>query len=392
MPSFGADMEDGVLSQWKVKPGDSVNKGDIVAVIETQKGAIDMEVFQTGVIRALLVEPGTRVPVGVAIADIGEDALQPPAINTASEAIFSPHSAPPSAIPTHRIKASPLARRLASRNAIPLSTLRGSGPKGAIIAADLTNESHANAEAVINAAEHNPSLPDNNMFDTSRSDEKAGMRRAIAAAMTRSKQEIPHYYLSTSIELTAASQWVTDYNRDKQPEQQLLLTALLHKAVALALTRSPELNGYFIEGKHQSTTDINLGMTLSLRDGGLIIPALHHVDRTGLPELMDKMRDLTLRTRHGGLRSSEMSGATITVTAMGDRGVEALYGVIYPPQIAIIGLGKPTLSPWVVDGEVQPCMIINVSLAADHRVSDGLQGAKFLRALNKLLQQPQRLL
>lgn len=392
MPSFGADMEDGVLSQWKVQPGDSVNKGDIVAVIETQKGAIDMEVFQAGVIRALLVEPGTRVPVGVAIADIGEDALQIPTVNTAPEAISSPQSPPQSAAPTHRIKASPLARRLAARSAMPLSTLRGSGPEGAIIAADITTVDKANADQLINVSEHaRTTLPTNTPFGTSRIGEQTGMRRAIAAAMARSKQEIPHYYLATTIELKAASQWTEDYNRDKQPEQQLLLTALLHKAVALALISSPELNGYFIDGQHQLTTDINLGMTLSIRAGGLIIPALHHVDRTSLPELMDKMRDLTLRARRGGLRSSEMSDATITVTAMGDRGVETLYGVIFPPQVAIIGLGKPTLCPWVVDGEVQPCLLINVSLAADHRVSDGRQGAKFLRALNKLLQQPQRL-
>ncbi|MEH6576104.1 MAG: dihydrolipoamide acetyltransferase family protein [Amphritea sp.] len=389
MPSFGADMENGVLSEWLVQPGDSVNKGDIVAVIETQKGAIDMEVFQSGVIRTLLVEPGTRIPVGAAIADIDEGALQTPVI-LAAPPTASGKESPSQSAP--RIKASPLARRLAERSAIPLSTLRGSGPQGAIIAADINTANTTNADIPIDVPATRPeTLPVNVPLSTSQTGELSGMRQAIAAAMARSKREIPHYYLGTTIELQEASQWMEDYNRGKKPDQQLLLTALLHKAVALALASSPELNGYFIDGQLQLTTNIHLGMTISIRGGGLISPALHHADRDSLPELMNKMRDLTLRARRGGLRSSEMSDATITVTGMGDRGVETLYGVIYPPQVAIIGLGKPALRPWVVDGEVQPRLLINVSLAADHRVSDGRQGAKFLRTLNKLLQQPKLL-
>ncbi len=357
MPSFGADMESGLLSEWWVRPGERVEKGDVVALIETQKGAIEMEVFQPGVIRRLLVAAGDRVPVGQPIAEIAE-------IDEGAAA---------------RIKASPLARRRAEHAGIDLAGLSGSGPDGAIVAADI---------AVVPGAREAPAAE---AATTAAAAEPGAIRQAIAGAMARSKREIPHYYLASTVDLQAASDWLHDYNRDRVPEQQLLLTALLHKAVALALRDSPALNGFFEAGEFRPAPEIHLGTAIALRSGGLITPALLHADRLSLAALMAALRDLTLRVRRGGLRSAEMTAATATLTGLGERGVETVYGVIYPPQVAIIGLGTPQLRPWVVAGRVLPRLLLNVTLAADHRVSDGRQGAKFLRTLDQLLQQPEAL-
>ena len=361
MPSFGADMESGVVSEWRIKPGDRIQKGDIIAVIETNKGAIDMEAFQTGTVHELLVEPGSRVPVGTPIATLSDDKAEAPSTDS---------------VISTRPKASPLARKQAQVRGIDLRGLSGSGPDGAILAADLPTPI--------------PHRPEVNTPEPG--DEKEMMRRAIAAAMARSKREIPHYYLATTIDLQTALEWMTQYNHDKPADEQLLMTALLHKAIALALVDSPELNGFYQNGQFQPADEIHLGMAISIRTWGLITPALHRVDKAPLPELMQRMRDLTLRARRGGLRSSEMTDATITVSSMGERGVETLFGVIYPPQVALIGIGCPQTRPWVVNGAVCPRLLVNVSLAADHRVSDGHQGAKFLRRVTKLLQHPERLL
>ncbi|GGK81940.1 dihydrolipoamide acetyltransferase family protein [Amphritea balenae] len=379
MPSFGADMDSGLLQEWLVKQGDPVSKGDIVAVIETHKGAIDMEVFQSGTVRALLVEPGTRVKVGMPIADIDDGASAPASGASASEPAPQ-HTSDKTAVSTpalqrsqDRVKASPLARRLAENAAIPLQDLQGSGPDGAIIAVDVN--------AAIAGSDPGAAVP--------KPPDRSAMRQAIDAAMTRSNREIPHYYLATTIDLQAASQWLAAFNLEQEPDQQLLITVLLHKAVAVALRDNPEFNGFYIENHFQPSPDIHLATAISLRGGGLITPAIRYADQLTLPEMMDKMRDLTLRVRRGGLRSSEMSDAGITVSGMGERGVETVFGVIYPPQVAIIGLGKPELRPWVIDNTVQARLLVNISLAADHRVSDGRQGAKLLRSINKLLQQPE---
>lgn len=368
MPSFGADMESGVVSEWRIKPGDQIQKGDIIAVIETNKGAIDMEAFQAGIIHKLLVEPGVQVPVGAPIAILHSAESKETTTATAPIA--------PLASETVRIKASPLARKQAQERGIDLRGLSGSGPQGAILLADLPRPT---PQPVVEKAPE-------------AGDEKELMRRAIAAAMARSKREIPHYYLATTVDLQTALAWMTRYNHDKAADEQLLMTALLHKAIALALVDNPELNGFYQNGQFKPADEIHLGMAISIRNWGLITPALHQVDKAPLAELMQRMRDLTLRARRGGLRSSEMTDATITVSSMGDRGVDTLFGVIYPPQVALIGIGCPQTLPWVVNGEICPRLLVNISLAADHRVSDGHQGAKFLRRVNKLLQHPESLL
>jgi pyruvate dehydrogenase E2 component (dihydrolipoamide acetyltransferase) len=217
------------------------------------------------------------------------------------------------------------------------------------------------------------------------------MRTAIAAAMARSKREIPHYYLEHQMDVGKCEAWLAHTNAERPPDKRLLMGALALKAVALSCCRFPAFNGFYREGKFEPSNDIHPGVAIAIRGGGLAAPAIHDADKLGLDDLMWRLRDLVQRMRAGRVRSSEIADATITVSSLGERGVDALYGVIYPPQVAIVGFGKVSSRPWVVDGAVEPRPVVTVTLAADHRASDGHAGALFLSEIGKLLQEPEKL-
>lgn len=380
MPSLGADMEAGVLVEWLKQPGDAVARGDIVAVVETQKGAIEVETFEAGVIERLLVTPGTSVPVGTPLAQLtgaGESAMprspEPQPSAPPPPPLRTPTPFPPLPVTTATAHqpASPAARRLAAERGIALTAVTGSGPGGAVLLADIERA----------AAKPSPS-PQPRGLDV------AQMRRAIAAAMARSNQDIPHYYLSTTVALARANAWLVDRNAGRPPERRLLLAALQLKAVALALRRLPEFNGFCLDGAFRPAEGIHIGTAVAIRGGGLVAPAIHDADRLSVDEMMTSLRDVVARAKSGRLRSSELADPTITVTSLGDRGVEGVFGVIYPPQVAIVGFGRPVERPWVVDGQVAPCTVMTATLAADHRVSDGHRGALLLSEIDRLLQEP----
>jgi pyruvate dehydrogenase E2 component (dihydrolipoamide acetyltransferase) len=380
MPSLGADMEAGTLVEWLKRPGDRVKRGDVVAVVETQKGAIEVDIFEDGVIERLLVEPGTTVPVGTPLALIVGRApaaettrLPPPPEPVAPPLIISPRVLPRPE--PGRVRASPAARRMAVERGIALSRLSGSGPGGAVLYADIERAAAATAAPP----------PAAKRLDF------AEMRRAIAAAMGRSKREIPHYYLSTTVDLTGALGWLEAANARRPPAQRLLLAVLLIKAVARALVERPEFNGFFTAEGFRLGPGIHIGTAIAIRGGGLVAPAIHDADKLSLDELMAQLRDLVARARSGALRSSELSDPTITVTNLGERGVETVFGVIYPPQVALVGFGMPVERPWVVSGEIAARRVLTATLAADHRVSDGHSGALFLADIDRRLQTPEKL-
>ena len=222
-------------------------------------------------------------------------------------------------------------------------------------------------------------------------DYQSGMRQAIAAAMSRSNREIPHYYLETAIDMSAALRWLEGENLKRSIKDRILPAVLLLKAVAQALAEVPELNGFWIDNRHQVRESVNIGFAISLRQGGLIAPAIHNVDLLSLDELMAATRDLISRTRSGHLRSSEMTDATITVTNLGDLGVNTVYGVIYPPQVALVGFGRISERPWAENGLLGVRRVVTATLSADHRATDGHRGSLFLEALNRHLQNPEQL-
>lgn len=386
MPKLGADMKTGTLVVWHKNPGDHFKRGDVMAEVDTDKGVIDVEVFFDGVVEQHLVQPGEQAPVGTALAKVRQEGTpsmpSPPAEAPApppqSATVSGPVPHPPPVAPeVGRSRMSPSARALARKLGVDAMHVEGTGPAGAITREDVERAAAAAKPVVTTPA---PAA-----------DRLARMRQSIAAAMSRSKREIPHYYLSTTIDLHNALTWLAQENEKRPVTERLLYGVLLLKAVALALKEVPELNGFWDGERASQQGRINVGMAIALRQGGLIAPAVHDVDKLNLGELMQKVRDLVNRARAGSLRSSELSDPTITVTNLGEQGVETVFPVIYPPQVAIVGLGKVVTRPWVVEGQVVPRPVVTAALAADHRVSDGHRGGLFLAAVDRLLQEPNKL-
>ncbi len=387
MPILTVDMTAGTLTAWRKRVGDAIKRGDIIAEVETDKGLIDVEVFTTGVIESILVQAGETVPTGTVLAIIREEAgalvsvapsapAQPiPAVPPAAR--LAP--APPGAITEvpGRPRISPLARKVAAELGVDPVSVRGTGPGGAVTREDVERAAAARLQA--------PARP------VEPPDRQARMRQLIGAAMARSKREIPHYYLGTTIDMFRSMTWLAEENLKRPVTERLLPGVLLMKATALALREVPELNALWRGAEAVPSPAIHIGVAISLRGGGLVAPALHDADRRSLGDLMTGLRDLVRRARSGGLRSSELSDPTVTVTSLGEQGVETVFGIIYPPQVAIVGFGKVVERPWVVEGRIVARPVLAATLSADHRVSDGHRGGLFLAAVDRLLQEPGRL-
>lgn len=389
LPSLGADMDKGTLIEWRVKPGDAVKRGDVVAVVDTSKAAVDVEIWNEGIVHELIAVPGVTIPVGTPIATLLAPGESPEAAEAAKRARLAAATsgamepgalipvaaalqvhAPAAAGERHRV--SPVARRRAAELGIDAESVHATGPHGSVTLQDVEQAAAAKKA-------------------TAPADRNAEMRRAIAAAMSRSKREIPHYYLSETVPLQNATHWLAAENTKRPLAERLLLAALLLKSVAIACEKYPDMNGLYREGRFEPGNSVHVGVAISLRQGGLIAPAIHDVQKKNLTELMRDLSDLVKRARAGSLRSSEMSDPTITVTNLGDQGVEAVFGVIYPPQVALVGFGRVTERPCVLDGGLRIVPAATASLAADHRVSDGHRGALFLAEIARLLQQPENL-
>lgn len=385
MPSLGADMEVGTIIEWRVQPGDRVHRGDIVAVVDTEKADIEVEIFDDGVIDELLVEVGRQVPVGTPLATITSASAEvrreapastptvappppPPEPARAPAPVIAAAPPPPPMGTTSYARSSPFARRLAVERGVSLAGLSGSGPGGAVVAADVP------------AAAAPPTRPSR----------QEAMRAATAELMARSKREIPHFYLADTVDLSAALEWMAAQNLSLPVTERLLPAALLLKATALAAREVPALNGSWTDSFHPSSA-VHLGVAVSLRGGGLIAPAIHDADQLSVAELMAALRDLVARARSGRLRASEMSDPTLTVTNLGEQGAGEVYGVIYPPQVALVGIGRIVDRPVVVEGLVVVRPTATVTLAADHRTSDGHEGSRLLATIARLLQTPEEL-
>jgi pyruvate dehydrogenase E2 component (dihydrolipoamide acetyltransferase) len=391
MPSLGADMESGTLVDWRVKPGDAVRRGEVVALVETEKGVIEVEIFENGVIDALIVQPGQKVPVGATLALVRGDGVAaevrpspapPLEAKAAADEKRPPTITPPTEFPG-RARVSPLARKRAQELGVEVSTVTGTGEQGSVTASDVETAA-ANKRAAEPAAPAAPTVAAKGL-------DLQAMRRVIAVAMARSKREIPHYYLTTTIDMSKSLNWLAVENAKRTVTKRLLYSALLIRAVALAAREVPEMNGFWIDGAFRPGEGVHVGVAISLRQGGLVNPAIHDVDKKNLDELMENMLDLVNRARTGHLRSSELSDGTITVTNLGDQGVESVFGVIYPPQVALVGFGKIIERPFAADGMVGARPMIDATLSGDHRVSDGHRGGRFLLAVDRLLQEPEKL-
>ena len=371
MPSLGADMEAGTLVEWLKQPGDALSKGDIIAVVDTDKGAIDIEVFQDGILERALVSPGEKVPVGTPLATIrgiGEPAGAAPETPPPAAAPTPPALPPQPAPPPHERRASPAARKAAEDLHVDIASVDGTGPGGAITREDVERAARRRREG---------------------REGREGMRAAIGAAMSRSKREIPHLYLSTTVDMTKPLAWLTAENEKRAVEHRLLPIVLLVKAVAHAVRDVPEVNGFWRDEAFRPADGVHVGCAIALRDGGLVAPAIHDTDHKSFDEVMRELTDLAARARRGTLRSSELSDPTITVTNLGDLGVETAFAIIYPPQVAIVAFGRVVQRPWVSDGRIEPRSVVTASVSVDHRVVDGRRAGQFLAAIDRWLQTPE---
>jgi pyruvate dehydrogenase E2 component (dihydrolipoamide acetyltransferase) len=391
LPALGADMDKGILLEWRVTPGDLVKRGQVVAVVDTTKAAIEIECWDEGIVDQLLIEPdpAVEVPVGTPMMRLRKPGDAPTetvktkapaapsraAISAAAAPVPSPVTRPATPAPAagERRRISPAARKQAAEKGVDLDTVTGTGPEGAVTIEDVERAAGP-ARVAIAAA-----------------DRAAEMRKTIAAAMARSKREIPHYYLSTDIPLAAATRWMAAENEKRAVTERLLPAVAWIKAVARALKKFPELNGFFRNDRFEPQGAVHVGVAISLRQGGLIAPALLDVPDKSLDQLMRELSDLVKRARAFSLRSSELSLPTITVTNLGEQGVESVYGVIYPPQVALVGFGAVHECASIVEGAIAVVPVVTASLSADHRASDGHRGARFLNELKRLLQQPEQL-
>lgn len=461
MPSLGADMEAGTVLEWRVAPGDEVAPGDVVALVDTEKAEIEVEIFDAGVIDAIDVPVGVEVAVGTTLAHLrpvgsstaaGAGRAVPALTTPAAAAAVSPSVPVPlpvvvpvsdpgrAAVPAPQpvpCVLSPLVRRLANELHVDLEHLRGTGvggrvtrsdveravsrrrisprarrlaavrgidlasvergrrggrPCGAVVGDDVLASgapaggggglvapppAGATAPSRFPERSHPPEPPSGNR-----------MRAAIASSMTRSWREIPHYHVSTRIDLSPALRWLDDRNAAASTAQRVLPSALLLHAIAVSARRHPEVNGWWVDGGFRPAAAVDLGVAVALRGGGLATPTITGADALDLDELMGRLQEVVTRARRGRLRSSDMAAASLTVTNLGDLGVDAVSGIIHPPQVGLVGLGAVHDEPWALNGLLGVRSVVHATFAGDHRASDGLAGAAFLRTLGSTLQEP----
>lgn len=396
MPSFGADMATGTLVEWLVKQGDSIKRGSVIAVIDTHKGAIDLDLFEDAVIEALLVEEGQQVTVGTPIARLRaltpSSAAEP--LTEEQESIDdnnSPEAPGEVKDDTHRrerpntanfILATPAARAFALKHQLSLAML-SSANNNQIVTLKMAEIAYLEpGQATVAKKRENQQQSG---FD------KNAMRQAISETVTRSKQQIPHYYLSQRLDISVLEQYLQTYNSKVPAEQRILLAAPLLCAIARTLMKNRQLNGVYANNTFSASDTVNLANAINLRGGGLVMPVIRDAQTLTAPLIMERLKEQVERARSGSLRVSELSDSSCTVTSIGERGAEQMFAVIYPPQVAIIALGSAHQEAMIVEGIVQVRSIIEATLAADHRVSDGHIGARLLYQLNQQLQKPDEL-
>ena len=429
MPQMGADMTEGTLVRWLKKVGDRVEKGEVIAEIETDKANVELEAFHSGTVLALIAEEGQVVPVGEVIAYLGEPGEEVPTGKAPSVAAAPSRRRAPStdggaapaagapaaeaAAPSapaagameapsaagERLRVSPVARRLAEEAGIDLSTLRGTGPGGRIVRRDVEEAIRARqaappptAPAPTPAAAGAPptATPAAEAVPTpagARTEPLTRIRQAIARRMTQSKREQPHYYLTLDIDMTEALAFREALNATVPQDQRVTINDLIVKACAIALQRHPKFTASYSEEGLRYPSQINIDLGIALEEG-LIAASLLDVGNKTLGRIAAESKALIERARGGRLRAEEYGSGCFTVTNLGAYGVETLIGIINPPQAAILGVGSVMPKPVVRDGQVVVRQIMKVALSADHRVTDGAEGARFLKEIQSILENP----
>ncbi len=415
MPQMGFDMKEGTLVRWVKKEGEAVRKGEIIAEIETDKAVVEIEAFDSGVVAKHVVAEGITVPVGQVIGYLGAPgekvevavgvapppaAAKPAAPSLAASPVAAAAPAPKPADAGERVKSSPLARKEAEDRGIDIAKVSATGPGGRVTREDVISFAEQAGKAAAGAM---PAAVPTAAVAPTTPVAKAGqpargafvpltrMRQAIARNMSRSKTEIPHFYVTAAMNMTEAMKLREQVNKALEGDVKVSVNDLLVRAVAVALVKHPFFNSMLVEGGIQIQQHVNVGIAIALPEG-LVAPGIADTDQKGLAQIARESKGLSERARANKLTAQEFGAATFNITNLGMFNVESFSAIITPPQAAALAVGSVVKEPVVKDGQVTIADMMRVTLSIDHRVADGAQGANFLATLRSFLENPVSLL
>lgn len=422
MPQMGYDMDAGTLLRWLKQEGETIDRGEPIAEIETDKVNLEIESFDGGIVHKHLVAEGETVPVGQPIAIIGEpgEVIADTSKPASAEAATSQASQPAASAvtngvhsttaldgttdqvferaPGERVRASPLVKRLAAEHGIDLHAIRGTGPGGRIVKADILPHVGRPAATPVQPT-LTPSAPEVGRAapavqvatpaaaPTSETRDLTRIRKTIARRMSESFQQAPHFYITMPVDMGKALRLRQEINEQVEGPQKVSINDLIVKAAALALRKFPVLNSSYAEGGIQVHQRIDISIAVAIEEG-LISPFIPDTDHKPLGEIAAATKDLIERARNGGLKPEEYQGGTFTISNLGMYGVESFSAIINPPQAAILAVGGISKEPVYQDGQFVPADIMRVTISADHRVTDGAEAARFLVEIKNLLEHP----
>lgn len=417
MPKLGFDMAEGTLVRWVKKEGETVNKGEVLAEIETDKATVEVESTASGVVRKLVVDEGAVVPVGTPIAVVGtaDEAIQESGNKeignqeSGKQAVENrgsrvENSPKPETVPivseipvveAVTVKASPLAKRIARDSKVDLSKIKGTGPGGRIVRRDIEAALAGGAPTV----DHGPqtgvgALPSTVHRPSSVVDETVGLtklRQAIARRMTESKTTLPHFYVTHEYKVEALLDLRKQFNAIVPENEKLSVNDFIVKAVALTLRQFPNLNASLSGNSVVRHGAVNIGVAVSV-EGGLLTIVCHDADRKPLRQISAEVKAMAARAREGKVKPDDIEGSTFSISNMGMYEVENFAAIINPPEAAILAVGSAREIPVAENGAIKSGWRMKVTISVDHRVSDGVEAARFMQVLAAYLEEPLRTL
>ena len=379
MPALGFDMTEGLLARWLKNEGDPVEKGQAIVEIETDKATVEIEAAAAGILALIIVHAGETVPVGTLIGVIAETGEKVMPVSAPAP----PAPPPPAPVPEGRVKASPVARKMAEEAGLDLSRIKGTGPGGRVVERDVQ------AAIAAGSAQAPPGVPAGPVPGATVPLNR--MRKTIARRMTESKAAAPHFYITVEINMDDAMKMREQLNALAPEAERISVNDLVVAAAARTLARFPVLNASYREDNLEMHPQVNIGIAVALEDG-LIPPVLRDADKKPLKRIAAESRALAERARTNKLRSDDLGGGTFTVSNLGMFDVDEFIAIINPPEAAILAVGAVTRRPVAAAGEVRIAPLMKTTLSVDHRVADGAQAGRFMQEFKKLLENPVTLL
>ena len=400
MPQMGYDMREGTVVKWYKGEGEEVARGEVIADIETDKATVEFEAYTSGVLRRIIADEGVSIPVGELIAVIAGadevldeiptsssdgpgDKVTPVATTSQKPNDIGETTAPVPPQDT-RLRASPIARRLAQEKNIDLAVVTGTGPGGRITEQDVLE-----FVSPVATSGQQPNIPSS--VGSGDKVELSRMRQVIAKVTSDSKREAPHFYVTAEIDMGKAMEFRRDINDSFPADNRVSVNDMVLKASSIVLGQYPKFNGSFQENYLQLNSSINIGVAIAL-EAGLIVPGINDCGNKSLRQIAAASKDLVDRANNGTLRNEEYSGTTFSVSNLGMFDVDSFAAIIFPPHAAVLAVGTVRQQPVVKDGEITVGQVMKATLSTDHRVADGAEAAQFLVEIKKLLETPVSLL